>query len=205
MSESRNLALVHSRGEFVAILDADDTWYPDTLARQVALLERHPRAGMACGTTLWWRSWAGGSGDSCDVVAARAPVRDAPIGAPDFASLIVGDGAAVPCVCAVIARAACLRAVGGLENSFRSLYEDQVLIAKIGLEWPVVVTSECLGRYRQHQGQSCVRAANEGTVAQSRERFLEWLDGYAGARGIDDPFFWQTLRQARTGAVSSVD
>jgi hypothetical protein len=95
--------------------------------------------------------------------------------------------------------------VGGFENSFRALYEDQVFIAKIGLEWPVVVTSECLGRYRQHQGQSCARAASEGTIEESRERFLEWLDEYALSRGIDDPSFWQTLRHARTGAVRAAD
>jgi glycosyltransferase involved in cell wall biosynthesis len=198
MSEARNLALAHARGALVALLDADDVWYTDTLARQVSLLERHPRAAMACGTALWWESWRGG-GDFCDVVAARASVRESPIEPPDFASLIVRDGAAVPCPCTTIVRTSCLRNVGGLEGSFRSLYEDQVLYAKIGLEWPVVVTSECLGRYRQHEEQACVQAANEGTVGESRSRFLAWLRGYAATVGIRDSSFWRDLDCAQAG------
>lgn len=198
MSESRNLALAHARGDLIATLDADDVWYPETLSRQVALLERHPRAALGCGTALWWRSWEGG-GDSCDVVAARVPVCESPIDPPDFVSSIVRDGGTVPCPCTTIVRTSCLRSVGGLENSFRAMYEDQVLLAKIGLEWPVVVTSQCLGRYRQHDGQTCARAANDGTVGESRLRFLTWLNKYAAQRKVDDQSFWRALDQALTG------
>jgi hypothetical protein len=79
------------------------------------------------------------------------------------------------------------------------MYEDQVLLAKIGLEWPVVVTSQCLGRYRQHDGQTCARAANDGTVGESRLRFLTWLNKYAAQRKVDDQSFWRALDQALTG------
>jgi glycosyltransferase involved in cell wall biosynthesis len=198
MSESRNLALAHARGEFISMLDADDVWYPKTLALQVALLERHPRAALGCGTALWWRSWEGG-GDFCDVVAARVPVCETPIEPPEFVSSIVRDGGAVPCPCTTIVRTSCLRSVGGLERSFRGMYEDQVLLAKIGLKWPVVVTTACLGRYRQHEGQTCVRAANEGTVNESRLRFLGWLKEYASDSGVRDESFWRDLEDALAG------
>jgi len=39
-SQARNAALRVATGTFVAFLDADDLWYPDHLARAVALLER---------------------------------------------------------------------------------------------------------------------------------------------------------------------
>ncbi len=42
-----NEALRHARGEYIAHLDADDVWYPQKTARQVAYLESHPDVG-AC-------------------------------------------------------------------------------------------------------------------------------------------------------------
>lgn len=38
-----------ARGDFIAILDADDAMHPERLARQLAFMEAHPRIG-ACGT-----------------------------------------------------------------------------------------------------------------------------------------------------------
>jgi hypothetical protein len=38
----RNELLERARGRYVAPLDADDVWFPDRLARQVAVLEAHP-------------------------------------------------------------------------------------------------------------------------------------------------------------------
>ena len=37
-------ALGMSRGEFVAVLNSDDLWHVEKLARQVELLEKHPEA-----------------------------------------------------------------------------------------------------------------------------------------------------------------
>jgi glycosyltransferase involved in cell wall biosynthesis len=203
MSASRNLALRHAQGEYLAFLDADDAWFPDTLEQQIALFDRHPEAAMVCGTAEWWQSWAGADavgGDSCDVVATRAPLRDAPIDPPAFATAIVADGAVVPCPCTVAVRAACLQRVGGFEDSFRGLYEDQVLYAKIGLEWPVVVTSQCLGRYRQHEDQCCVRAAQAGTVHDLQVRFLSWLADYVAERGVHDRDLQRAMDNARANA-----
>jgi glycosyltransferase involved in cell wall biosynthesis len=202
MSASRNLGLAHSRGEYLALLDGDDAWYSDTLTRQVALVERHPEVAMVCGTSLWWRSWAGdgAGGDSCDTIAARGLARDVPIDPPGYASLIVNDGGAAPCVCSVLVRTRCLRSIGGFDDSFRGLYEDQVLYVKLGLESPVVVTTECLGRYRQHDGQCCVEAERAGLTAAAHRRFLSWVAGYVGRRGVRNAILDQAL--ARYGLTT---
>jgi len=42
ISSARNAALAEARGEFVALLDSDDIWFPTYLGEQVAILERHP-------------------------------------------------------------------------------------------------------------------------------------------------------------------
>jgi glycosyltransferase involved in cell wall biosynthesis len=41
-SAARNAAVEASRGEYLAFLDADDTWMPRKLARSVAALDAHP-------------------------------------------------------------------------------------------------------------------------------------------------------------------
>jgi glycosyltransferase involved in cell wall biosynthesis len=43
---ARNLAAKKSRGEFIAFLDADDSWLPEKLARCVEVLERDPRCAL---------------------------------------------------------------------------------------------------------------------------------------------------------------
>ncbi|RYG49140.1 glycosyltransferase family 2 protein [bacterium] len=41
-----NVGLGHARGEFVAVLNDDDVWRPEKLARQVDLLDRHPKVAL---------------------------------------------------------------------------------------------------------------------------------------------------------------
>jgi glycosyltransferase involved in cell wall biosynthesis len=46
LAATRNLGLDHATGELVALLDADDTWLPDYLEEQVALVDRADAAGL---------------------------------------------------------------------------------------------------------------------------------------------------------------
>jgi glycosyltransferase involved in cell wall biosynthesis len=43
---TRNLGVAAARGDVVALLDADDLWHADKLARQLAYLEEHPEVDL---------------------------------------------------------------------------------------------------------------------------------------------------------------
>jgi glycosyltransferase involved in cell wall biosynthesis len=44
-----NRAIAQARGRYVSLLDADDVWLPDKLARQLAILDAHPEVGLVHG------------------------------------------------------------------------------------------------------------------------------------------------------------
>jgi glycosyltransferase involved in cell wall biosynthesis len=49
LADTRNLAISHSSGDYVALLDADDVWTEAKLAEQIDALEAHQEAGYALG------------------------------------------------------------------------------------------------------------------------------------------------------------
>src|SRR5213594_1272983 len=63
MSASRNLGIAHTKGEYIAFLDADDVWLPHKLEQQVAIMDSQPAAAMVYGATQYWHSWTGNPED----------------------------------------------------------------------------------------------------------------------------------------------
>ena len=186
ISASRNLGVRHARGEYVAELDADDVWLPDKLARLVPELEAHPEVGMVYGNSLWWYGWTGEPGD-----AARdhLPVMDPTGGPSDGADVLLRQlrgKTASPCPSAVLLRKSLVERVGGSEAQFRGTHEDIVLYAKLLLAAKVIVLDGWWDRYRCYAspGTSVTEVAKQqGTLLDTHQRYLRWLEDYLVAHG----------------------
>lgn len=201
MSATRNLGLRHARGRYLALLDADDVWLPHKLERQIALLERHPEAGMLCGASEYWHSWTGRPGEKSDVVVPLGAPGDTLVAPPNLATMLypLGVGAA-PCPSDVVFRTDAIKAVGGFEEHFlgeRQLYEDQAFLSKMYLHFPVYVSGSCLSRYRQRPDSCVATVRARGAYHDVRRYFLAWLSDYVAAEQIVDRQVLRALDLAR--------
>lgn len=194
MSASRNLGVREARGAYLAFLDADDVWLPARLERHLAVMRDHDEVGMVYGPTLYWYSWTDaanypdGPKDHLRDLGLD-PGRVVPPPAALLSFLRTGGGS-LPGICSLLARREVVQRVGGFEESFRGLYEDQVFLSKMCFSTPVLVVDEVLDKYRQHPNSHCHQAIETGDYHPNRphparRRYLEWLDGYLREQDSD--------------------
>jgi glycosyltransferase involved in cell wall biosynthesis len=197
ISASRNLGISRGKGEYIAMLDADDLWLPHKLEQQMALLGAHPQAAMLYGNSLYWHSWTGSSEDSGRDFMPRltGPVNTV-IWPAKLLVLYLRGEATVPCPSSLLLRRAVIERVNGFQTDFRDMYEDQVFYAKIALAAPVLVVDECWDKYRQHADSCCSRAKDSGSTGVARLAYLNWLTDYLLAEGVNDAELWQALDYA---------
>ncbi len=111
-------------------------------------------------------------------------------------SLFLSGEAAIPPPCSILVRRSAVAGIGGFEERFRGLYEDQVFYAKLCLEHAVFISDECLDAYRQHPESICSSTADSRRELVARQEYLEWLRGYVSQRGVADDKLRLALRQA---------
>lgn len=200
-STSRNLGIQQAKGDYLALLDADDVFLPQKLEKQVALLQAHPEVGMVYGPTLYWYGWTGQARDQRRDRKASLGVRpNSCIQPPALMTLYLRNGGAVPCTCGLLVRRDLVLALGGFDESIQHMYEDQVFLAKICLSAPVFVEDGCWDKYRQHQGSSSFMAIRNGEYHPTklnpvRLTFLRWLEGYMLSQNIQNDSLRRALRR----------
>jgi glycosyltransferase involved in cell wall biosynthesis len=173
MSASRNLGVAHATAPYLGFLDADDVWSPDKLAEQVDLLENMPDVAMVVGAIQYWHSWDRAATDE-DFVLLTGGVADLRIDPPDAALTFLPLGEKPNAGMDLLVRHSVFGAVGGFEESFRDLFEDQAFIIKVLLRYPIYVSSRPWLRYRRHDA-SCLGRATRADFLRVRGDFLDWF------------------------------
>lgn len=155
---ARNAALSRAQGRYIAFLDADDRWFPEKIATEVALLERCPEPAIAysCHYAV----------DDKGRLLHAAPLRKHAGNA--FELLLDGDDFLMPSLCLFDRRI--FESVGMFEpNRF---HEDHDFILRASRQFPIYPTGRRLTVYRQTTSGKCRAILRDYEFARSEELAL---------------------------------
>jgi glycosyltransferase involved in cell wall biosynthesis len=203
-SVARNVGSRLATGDLVAFLDADDTWYPTKLERQLARLEGEPLA-VGVGAQM---HHVGSRGTPIGITGVNE------IGDAELQQVRTADLMPFPTSSLVATRTAVLD-VGGFDETLR-LVQDLEFVARLATRGPIVTVGEPLGAYRLHSQSASARHyhAQQRTLRFVRARIaartaggdLTW-DEFAGRpRGSRREWFDETSRSLyRAAGVLAAD
>jgi hypothetical protein len=181
----------------LALLDADDVWLPGKLELQVAAMEAHPEVAMVHGPTLFWHSWTEQADDRSRDALTRLAARPGRVArGTRVLSRVLRDRADSLCTCALLLRKDRVVEVGGFEDEFTGLFEDQAFLSKLLTAHDTFVVGESTDRYRQHPDSCCATAGRYGdSVIAARRAYLAWLCDFFDGRRVPAGLRWTARRE----------
>lgn len=184
VAAARNRGASVARGEFLAFLDADDTWEPTKVARQMALFARRPDLGLAyCGVRL-----VDARGEHLRVVAAPEPGQV-------LRNILLQRGPGPALAQTGVIPRAVFAAIGGFDERLpRS--EDSDLAWRIAVRYELAAVSDALATYRIRPGQRHLDIS-------SYERAVEMILRTAFSSGLLPADLEGLERRARTNVALS--
>lgn len=134
-----NYGFANARGDVIALLDADDVWLPEKLARLRKVFEENPSAGMAYHRLYWWDGAHGIEADRYFIpVSERVP--------ESRSALLQYPMSSTSCLAF---RRSALEKLLPIPEVLRS-QADAFLTALIILIAPIIAVEDYLGKYRLH-------------------------------------------------------
>jgi glycosyltransferase involved in cell wall biosynthesis len=195
-SASRNLGLAHTKGDYIAFLDADDVWTPCKLEQQVAILEAHPEVAMTYGRIRFWHSWTGRAEDrQRDHFQELGFAPNTIVQPPQLLVNLVKRQHQQLGMPNVMIRQTVFEQVGCFEERFRGLGEDHVLFIKVAAIAPIFISGECWLKYRQHEDSICHTVSKQRKQFTEHSQMLDWVEQYLTEQKVTDEQVWQALRQ----------
>ena len=159
---ARNAAIAAARGEYLALLDADDVWRPDHLQRAVAALDADPGLGLVHANI----ERIDAEGRTIEVCGPRWR------GVADPYAALALRLEHVSCPTAVFRRSA-VEAVGGFDLRFTGLgCEDRDLWLRIVERFGIRYLDHVTAGYRMHGGSM---SANHERMGKARQCLLDKL------------------------------
>lgn len=195
MSATRNLGIRNAKGSYIALLDSDDVWLPLKLEQQVAILNSHPEAAMVYSPSQKWYSWTGNPEDSQRDTMYEFGIQPNRVIQPPKLLTLALQGMPTPCPSNLLFRREMAERVGGFEETYRGMYEDQAFLSKVYLQTPVFVASDCWDKYRKHPNSCVAKAREAGQADDVRQFFLTWLANYLSQQEMQHTEVWRSLQK----------
>jgi glycosyltransferase involved in cell wall biosynthesis len=179
VAASRNVGLGVTRGQLIALLDADDVWPPGRLSHQVPVMGEHPEVDWIFGPGVYWYGWTGNPDDrERDYVQPMASAPGSVATPSDFLPRMIREPDLAPCPGAMLLRRSAVERVGGFEESFTGAamhLEDLAFSTKLAATCRAINTGAVSLLYRQHPRSLCNLASARGTYRATYRAYLEWL------------------------------
>lgn len=171
VSESRNLATRTASGEFLAYLDADDTWMPSKLEHDVRKMRDYPEAAaVICHSLYWWDD-----GSELARIDHLAPSNEGLYSPGElFQSCFMAGKTESPCPCAVTVRRSIIERMSGWDPTY-TVAEDLKYFAELFYRFPVFVSQHCLAEYRRSRDSAWSLSQRDGSEAAAQKRLRQWL------------------------------
>ncbi|MGV3617650.1 MAG: glycosyltransferase family 2 protein [Fimbriimonas sp.] len=195
--ETLNVGLRLAQGEFVAILNDDDVWLPEKLARQVALLDANPQVGLVHT-----------GGHFIDGEGKRTEGNPLGFAFPTFETGDILLGLVYEnkiIASAALARRACFDAVGPFNREYFGS-GDWEMWFRIAERWHVGFVADPLTLYRVHGANASHKLER---IWRDDEKLREWianrLDAAEGRFAKDDMRRARAFNQAALGTVKTLN
>jgi glycosyltransferase involved in cell wall biosynthesis len=141
LTESRNLGIGVSRGNYVVFLDADDRLRPEAIETGLRVMAEHPDCAMAVGDHLFVSS------DGSYLSNSRKPCLQS----SHYEELLKSNF--IEMISSVLFRRSALVETGGFDTSLR-VAEDYELYLRIARVYPICCHPALTAEYRIHQANT---------------------------------------------------